>query len=47
MPLLEADSGADGAVFCGSLYLLGAVIPLLAERYEGLDEFAALKREDG
>jgi dihydrofolate synthase/folylpolyglutamate synthase len=46
-PLLRADSGADSAIFCGSLYLLGEVIPLLAPRYEGLEEFKCLVREDG
>lgn len=42
----EGPGGADLAVFCGSLYLLGAVIPPLAEDYEGLDEFGRMRRED-
>jgi dihydrofolate synthase/folylpolyglutamate synthase len=49
-PLLRSGSGeadADSAVFCGSLYLLGEVIPLLAPRYAGLEEFARLREEDG
>ena len=46
-PLLRDDSGADAAVFCGSLYLLGAAIPLLAPDYRGLEEFERLRREDG
>jgi dihydrofolate synthase/folylpolyglutamate synthase len=46
-PLLRPDSGADCAVFCGSLYLLGTVIPLLAEDYGGLGEFVRLREEDG
>src|SRR5690606_7231572 len=45
-PLLRRDSGIDRAVFCGSLHLLGAVIPLLAPDYEGLEEFERLKEED-
>jgi dihydrofolate synthase / folylpolyglutamate synthase len=47
LPLLRPDSGADCAVFCGSLYLLGTVIPLLADEYEGLEEFVRLREEDG
>jgi dihydrofolate synthase/folylpolyglutamate synthase len=46
-PLLSPESGADSAVFCGSLYLLGAVIPLLAPHYPGLEEFEKLRGEDG
>jgi folylpolyglutamate synthase/dihydropteroate synthase len=46
-PLLRPDSGADCAVFCGSLYLLGTVIPVLAEDYGGLEEFVRLREEDG
>lgn len=48
-PWLRREAGAGGAdraVFCGSLYLLGAVIPALAEDYEGLDEFGRMRRED-
>jgi dihydrofolate synthase/folylpolyglutamate synthase len=44
-PLLRADSGCDAAVFCGSLYLLGAVIPLLAPFYRGLEAFEGLLGE--
>jgi dihydrofolate synthase/folylpolyglutamate synthase len=42
-PLLQ--SPPDLAVFCGSLFLLGEVIPLLLSRYEGLEEFEALTGE--
>jgi dihydrofolate synthase/folylpolyglutamate synthase len=45
-PLLRPGSGADEAVICGSLFLLGEVIPLLARRYAGLEEFARLRQED-
>lgn len=45
MALLQAGS-TDVAVFCGSLYMLGAVIPLLAPDYAGLEEFERLRRED-
>jgi dihydrofolate synthase/folylpolyglutamate synthase len=45
-PLLRLDSGADRAVFCGSLYLLGEIIPLLVPDYEGLEEFGKMKEED-
>jgi dihydrofolate synthase / folylpolyglutamate synthase len=44
-PLLRAESGADRAVFCGSLFLLGAVIPLLEPLYEGLEEFTGMTEE--
>jgi dihydrofolate synthase/folylpolyglutamate synthase len=44
-PLLRAGSGADYAVFCGSLFLLGEAIPLLMEPYAGLEEFEELARE--
>lgn len=46
LPLLRAGSGAEEAVFCGSLFLLGAVIPVLAGTYGGLAEFEKLRRED-
>jgi len=45
-PLLRADSGVAQAVFCGSLFLLGAVIPLLEPLYEGLEEFAELLNDE-
>lgn len=45
-PLLRDGSGADYAVFCGSLFLLGAVMPLLATHYTGLEECARLAEED-
>jgi dihydrofolate synthase/folylpolyglutamate synthase len=45
-PLLRTGSGADATLFCGSLYLLGAVIPHLAAHYPGLEEFEKLKAED-
>lgn len=44
--LLRTDTGAGYAVFCGSLYLLGEAIPLLAGRYGGLEELVRLQRED-
>ena len=46
-PLLQsgADSAADYAVFCGSLFLLGEVIPLLLPHYNGLEEFEELVGE--
>lgn len=44
-PLLRRDSGADYAVFCGSLFLLGEVIPRLLLRYAGLEAFEELARE--
>jgi hypothetical protein len=40
--LLRPGSGVDYAVFCGSLYMLGEVIPLLARRYAGLEELGRL-----
>ncbi len=46
-PLLRHGAGADYAVFCGSLYMLGEVIPLLARHYRGLEELARLREEDG
>jgi dihydrofolate synthase/folylpolyglutamate synthase len=48
-PLLREGTGADRAVFCGSLFLLGEVIPLLLPHYEGLEEFEELagERESG
>lgn len=45
-PLLRRGDGMEAAVFCGSLYLLGEVIPVLAPFYEGLEEFERLRRED-
>lgn len=45
-PLLRREDGIDEGVFCGSLYLLGEVIPLLASWYEGLEEFERLRAED-
>ena len=44
-PLLRSGSGADYAVFCGSLFLLGEVIPLLLPHYQGLEDFAELVGE--
>jgi dihydrofolate synthase/folylpolyglutamate synthase len=44
-PLLR-PGGADYAVLCGSLYLLGAVIPLLLPHYRGLEEFGKLLDEE-
>lgn len=44
-PLLR-ESGADYAVFCGSLYLLGEIIPTLLPHYRGLEEFKALLEEE-
>jgi dihydrofolate synthase/folylpolyglutamate synthase len=44
-PLLREGTGADRAVFCGSLFLLGEVIPLLLPHYEGLEEFEELAGE--
>ena len=48
-PLLRRVSGAensvDYAVFCGSLFLLGEVIPLLLSHYQGLEEFEELVAE--
>jgi len=41
-PWLLPDSGADAVVVCGSLYLLGEVIPLLLEAYPGLEPFRDL-----
>ncbi|HEX2612942.1 MAG TPA: cyanophycin synthetase [Fibrobacteria bacterium] len=45
-PLLRSGAGVEEAVFCGSLFLLGEVIPLLANFYGGLGEFAQMHRED-
>ncbi len=45
-PLLRPGKGADYAVFCGSLYLLGEIIPTLLPRYRGLEEFATLMEEE-
>jgi dihydrofolate synthase/folylpolyglutamate synthase len=44
-PLLRAGTNADHAVFCGSLFLLGEVIPLLLPYYQGLEEFEDLVGE--
>jgi dihydrofolate synthase/folylpolyglutamate synthase len=47
-PLLlrSGEAGeADYAVFCGSLFLLGEIIPLLLPHYQGLEEFEALVGE--
>lgn len=44
-PLLREGTGADRAVFCGSLFLLGEVIPLLLPHYQGLEEFQELAKE--
>ena len=42
-PLLEAHAGGPTrAVFCGSLYLLGAVIPALCADYAGLEAFSEM-----
>ena len=41
----SADGTADYAVFCGSLFLLGEVIPLLLPHYNGLEEFEELVGE--
>ncbi len=45
-PLLRPDSGADYAVFCGSLYLLGEVIPVLLPHYRGLEEFETMAKAE-
>jgi dihydrofolate synthase/folylpolyglutamate synthase len=45
-PLLRPGTGADEAVFCGSLFLLGEVIPMLANHYAGLEEFVKMRQED-
>ncbi len=45
-PLLRPGEGADFAVVCGSLYLLGEVIPKLLPHYRGLEEFAQLLAEE-
>ena len=41
-PLLRPADGADYAVICGSLYLLGEIIPTLLPHYRGLEEFGKL-----
>jgi hypothetical protein len=45
-PLLRPGSGAGYGVVCGSLYLLGEIIPLLLPHYRGLEEFAKLLEEE-
>jgi dihydrofolate synthase/folylpolyglutamate synthase len=41
----EKEDGFDLAVFCGSLYLLGEVIPLLLPHYPGLEWFRQFQDE--
>lgn len=45
-PLLRPAGGADYAVFCGSLYLLGEIIPTLLPHYRGLEDFGNLLEEE-
>ncbi len=45
-PLLRKGSGADFGVICGSLYLLGELIPILHPHYRGLEAFAKLLAEE-
>ncbi|HAO98791.1 MAG TPA: hypothetical protein DCQ83_01965 [Fibrobacteres bacterium] len=45
-PLLRSGTGVDYAVFCGSLYLLGEIIPKLLPRYRGLEEFGKMQKEE-
>lgn len=45
-PLLRPGNGADYAVVCGSLYLLGEIIPTLLPRYRGLEEFDRMLKEE-
>ena len=45
-PLLRPDNGADYAVFCGSLYLLGETIPILLPYYRGLEEFETMLKAE-
>lgn len=43
--LRDTDGGFDLAVFCGSLYLLGEVIPMLLPHYRGLEWFRQFQGE--
>ncbi len=45
-PLLLSGTGADYAVVCGSLYLLGEIIPTLLPHYRGLEEFGKMLEEE-
>jgi dihydrofolate synthase/folylpolyglutamate synthase len=45
-PLLLPGSGADFGVVCGSLYLLGEIIPTLLPHYRGLEGFERMLEEE-
>ena len=45
-PLLRPGNGADYAVVCRSLYLLGEIIPTLLPHYRGLEEFEKMLKEE-
>ena len=45
-PLLRPENGADYAVFCGSLYLLVEIIPVLLSYYRGLEEFESMLKAE-
>jgi folylpolyglutamate synthase/dihydropteroate synthase len=45
-PLLLPGGGADFAVVCGSLYLLGEIIPTLLPHYRGLEGFEKMLEEE-
>lgn len=47
-PFLATEAGGPArAVVCGSLYLLGAVIPALLQDYAGLEAFSGLAEAEG
>jgi len=45
-PLLLPEERVDYAVVCGSLYLLGEIIPTLLPHYRGLEEFEKMLEQE-